>query len=372
MQRVLVVLMLALVACAPTSVRQLDSFVERKPDPKLDQGAHNAPVEWWYVNGHLETPSGPKGFAAAIFQVLIPPNLTVNGVSAANLIPGPLYFGHYSTVDKTTGRFQYAELSTLPTATPDIKAHSASASKQQTDVRLGDWRMVRDANDVFNMNFKLSDGTDNLQIRLEPTRPLVVHGPGWSGSRETGRMYYYSATRLRVTGTMNDQPVSGIAWFDHQWGGGFGLDASGVDGGDGSASLNPRWDWFSLQLEDGRDIMVYRVKNARGGIADEYVSVNTPDGRVTSSRNFSLRPLSTHKASSGAEYPVLWVLRLESGERFEIVTLANNQEVRSEATAGFSYYEGAVRVSGPSSGVGYMELTGYGPMRNLLNPFGQR
>ncbi len=355
MKHFLVALMaLTLVACAPA--RSLDPFQERKPDPIKDQGAHNAPVEWWYLNGHLETASGPKGFAAAIFQVLLPPNTKVGGISAQSLIPGPLFFGHYSVIDKTTGRFDIAERSSLPNAAPEI-ASAGSATRERLDVKLGAWQIVRGDDGAYSTKLTLKDGS-LLDATLTPERPEVIHGPGWSGSLETGRMYYYSATRLRVTGTLNGQPVTGIAWFDHQWGGG---------DGDGSSSLSPRWDWFSLQLNDGRDMMVYRVKNAKGGIADEYVSITSGNGQATSSRVFKLRPLSTWKSGTGAEYPVVWVLTLENGERFDISAVSNNQEVRSEATAGFAYYEGAVKVTGAATGVGYMELTGYAPV--VSNPF---
>ena len=353
-------IVLTLAACAPA--RALDPFVERRPDPVKDQGAHNAPIEWWYVNGHLDTPSGPKGFAAAIFQVLLPPNLKVSGLSAQSLIPGPLFFGHYSVVDKTTGRFEIGERSSLPNAAPQI-AGTGSAATERMDVKLSDWRMSRGANGAYQMRLSITQDGQPLDIALAPERPEVVHGPGWSGSPETGRMYYYSATRLRVTGRLGDQPVTGIAWVDHQWGGG---------DGDGSSSITPRWDWFSLQLDDGRDMMVYRVKNAKGQVADEYVSI-TSGGEATSSRVFKLRPLSTWKSGTDAEYPVVWVLTLENGERFDISAVTNNQEVRSEATAGFAYYEGAVKVTGASTGVGYMELTGYAPV--VSNPFaalGQR
>lgn len=345
---------LGLAACAPA--RALDPFVERKPDPILDQGAHNAPVEWWYLNGHLETKSGPKGFAAAIFQVLVPPNAKLGGISAQSIVPGPLFFGHYSMTDKTTGRFEINERSSLPTAALEIAA-TGSAARERMDVQLGAWRMARGDDGVYTTKLALKDG-GLLEATLTPERPEVVHGPGWSGSLETGRMYYYSATRLRVTGTLNGEAVTGMAWFDHQWGGG---------DGDGSASTTPRWDWFSLQLADGRDMMVYRVKNAKGQVADEYVSINSGDGQASSSRVFKLRPLSSWKSRTGAEYPVVWALTLENGERFDISAVTNNQEVRSEATAGFSYYEGAVKVTGASTGVGYMELTGYAPVVN--NPF---
>ncbi|NJK46358.1 MAG: carotenoid 1,2-hydratase, partial [Pleurocapsa sp. SU_196_0] len=181
------------VACAPSPTRNLEPFVERKPDPILDQAAHRAPVEWWYLNGHLETASGPKSFAAAIFQAFIPDNASYN---LAQLFPGAFYFGHYSVLDAANGTFQSSELSSLPRARPDIAVKDASASEERMDVRLGAWRMTRESDGVYTARFDLK-GKDRLELRLRPTRPEAIHGPGWSGTKETGRMYYYSATRSR-------------------------------------------------------------------------------------------------------------------------------------------------------------------------------
>jgi predicted secreted hydrolase len=359
MNRVLLLGFAALmVACAPTPVRNLEPFVERQPDPVLDQAAHRAPVEWWYLNGHLETASGPKSFAAAIFQAFIPDNASYN---LAQLFPGAFYFGHYSVLDITKGTFQSAELSSLPRARPDIAVKDASASEERMDVRLGAWRMTREGDGVYTARFDLR-GKDRLELRLRPTRPEAIHGPGWSGTKETGRMYYYSATRLEVSGTFNGEPASGIAWLDHQWGGG---------DGDGSSSITPRWDWFAMQLEDGRDLMVYRVRNEKGGIADQFASVVNPDGSVTEDRKFIMQPWQWWTSpKSGARYPINWWVKLSDGTSLTVRSRLPDQEVESRATAGFNYYEGAVSVGGSVKGVGYMELTGYAPQTNpFINPF---
>ena len=361
MKSVWLLTLLVLAACAPA--RTLEPFTERRPDPIRDQGAHRAPVEWWYLNGHLETPSGPKGYAAAIFQVLIPESSQLGLIPLASVFPDAFYFGHVSMVDKTTGAFRSSELSTLPGAKPDVKTTVGSAATDRMDVRLGDWRMARETNGVYTVKTSMQ-GKEPLELTLTPERPEVIHGPGWSGTKDTGRMYYCSATRLRAQGTLNGEPVTGLFWFDHQWG--------GSDGGDGSAYITPRWDWFSLQLEDGRDLMVYRVRNAQGGTADLFVGLHTPDGRSSEIREFTLSPWRYWKAPSGASYPLDWFLKLPDGTALTIRAVTDNQEVQSRATAGFNYYEGAVQVTGSVRGVGYMELTGYDtPRANpFSNPFG--
>ena len=46
-------------------------------------------------------------------------------------------------------------------------------------------------------------------------------------------------------------PVTGTAWFDHQWG-----DFIAVGGGG--------WDWFAVNLEDGTDLMLSLVRDTDG------------------------------------------------------------------------------------------------------------
>lgn len=361
MKRLLLAAVALLVACAPTASRgALEPFVERRPDPLRDQGAHRAPVEWWYLNAHLETKSGTKGIAAAIFQVYIPDNTPYN---LANLFPNALYFGHYSIVDKQNGLYQSAEYSTVPRAKPEIAVGVGFADTKRMNVGLGDWRLERLNNGVYTAKFSLK-GKETINLNMRPLRPEAIHGPGWSGNLETGRMYYYSATRLEISGTYNGESVGGIAWLDHQWGGGVGS-----DGGDGSASFAPRWDWMSMNLEDGRDIMIYRVRNEKGGISDRFASIVAPNGKTTEERDFEMQPWEWWESPSGGRYPVRWYIRLKDGTVLNVKPVVNAQEVEARATAGFNYYEGAIAISGSTRGVGYMELTGYTPMRNpFANP----
>ncbi len=361
MKRFLLLLGAVLVACAPSTMRPLEPFVERKPDPILDQGAHKAPIEWWYLNAHLETKTGTKGIAAAIFQVYIPDGTPYN---LASLFPDALFFGHYSIVDKQTGSFQSSEYSTVPRAKPDVATKIGFADTKVMNVGLGDWRMTREANGIYTAKFGIKN-RETVDLKLRPTRPEAIHGPGWSGNFETGRMYYTSATRLEISGTYNGEPVSGIAWLDHQWGGGLGAS------GDGSASSSPRWDWMSMNLEDGRDIMLYSLRNEKGEVSDRFASIVKPDGSTSEERNFEMQPWDYWVSpTSGGKYPVRWYVRLKDGTVLNIKPVVNAQEVEARATAGFNYYEGAISISGTTRGVGYMELTGYTTMKNpFANPF---
>jgi len=149
-------------------------------------------------------------------------------------------------------------------------------------------------------------------------------------------------------------PVEGSSWLDREWG------TSSLEKGQSG------WDWFALQLSDGRDLMFYRLRRGDGG-ADPF-SAGTlvlPDG--------SFRPLSPddvrveilehwRSPESGARYPSRWRLRLPTeGLELEVVPRVADQELRTAVR----YWEGAVGVRGtargkPVEGDGYVELTGYG------------
>jgi predicted secreted hydrolase len=71
--------------------------------------------------------------------------------------------------------------------------------------------------------------------------------------------------------------------------------------------------------------------------------------------------LDTYRASSGAEYPSKWELRVPSRSiELTITPLIPDQEHRTSIL----YWEGAVSAKGsindkPVSALGYVELTGY-------------
>ncbi len=353
-----------LLACAPA--RNLDPFVERRPDPMIERGAHNSPLEWWYINGHIETPSGKtKTFALAVFQVLLPPETPYY---LANIFSGPLFFGHYSFASATENSFLYSERSTFPNPRTGQAKFSGLAEQSRMNVQLGDWQIARSGNGDYQIRASLENSVALLNFNLRPLRPEVLHGPGWSGSKETGRMYYYSATRLEISGTLDGENVKGVAWLDHQWGGGVGTT------GDSSASFTPRWDWFSLQLNDGRDLMVYQIRNAAGQVMDAFISETRGDGVSTESRKFKLQPFKYWTNQDGVRYPVAWTLKLEDGTLITMRASQDNQEVRTFNTTGFPYYEGAVELVGGVTGVGFVELTGYVPAQfsPFMNPFGYK
>jgi predicted secreted hydrolase len=200
----------------------------------------------------------------------------------------------------------------------------------------------------------------SLDLELAATKPLVAHGDrGLSakGDESGNASYYVGYTRMSGRGTIGtgggEAQVTGEAWFDHEW---------------STSALGPGavgWDWFSLQLEDGRELMLFQVRREDGSI--ERASGGTLVGRDGRARHLGREDASIDvlrrwtSPESGGRYPSRWRLRVPSEEldlAVEPWLLA--QEMRTSLV----YWEGAVRVSGSSrgravSGAGYVELTGY-------------
>jgi predicted secreted hydrolase len=153
--------------------------------------------------------------------------------------------------------------------------------------------------------------------------------------------------------------VRGTVWYDHEWSGG------------AYDSTLAGWDWFGLRLEDGRSVMLYRMRDRRGatsylfgGIADRAGRVRTfQDGDVTMS---ALRYWTSPE--TGARYPLAWDITIRPGEepplRLKLSAALSNQELDTERSTRVAYWEGYVtgkeEERDPDQEVeGYMELTGY-------------
>jgi predicted secreted hydrolase len=146
--------------------------------------------------------------------------------------------------------------------------------------------------------------------------------------------------------------VAGNSWMDREW----------------STSALPEdqvgWDWFALQLSDGRDLMFYQLRLRDGGI-DPFSSgtVIGADGSRLSlaSDDVQIQVLDRWESPLGDSYPSKWRVRIPDAALDLVITpYIENQELDLSVR----YWEGAVRISGTSSGQpiggsGYVELTGY-------------
>ncbi len=200
-----------------------------------------------------------------------------------------------------------------------------------------------------------------FDLTLLPSREAVLHGEGGFSRKSAdgaAASQYYSLPRLATEGTLRDGgrawQVRGESWMDHEF---------------TSSLLSARqvgWDWFSLRLRDGRDLMLFVLRKADGGEDFRSGTLVAASGaaRGLGATEWALRPTGRWRsAASGAEYPSGWTLEMPGeGLRIRIAPDLPDQENRGVLGGGISYWEGSVTAStaeGQDIGRGYAELTGY-------------
>ena len=301
-----------------------------------DEGAHLTPVEWWYFNGHLTTETGAEySFHFVTFQSALPSGFT----------PRLMQVGW---ADHGKDAYLTAEKADAPLL---------EATSGEFDASLPPWNM-RGNGEEYSLSFQVGDyAVDMEAVSRKP--PALHHGDGLVDLGIAGKTYYYSRTRLAVTGALTvageTQKVSGNAWMDHQWGD-FSTRAIG-------------WDWLSLNLDDGSDLTVSVVWEQEGRKhITTYGTYVPPDSGAVHLPGDGITLDATGEWASeatGAVYPMGWTLRVEPLDME--ITLTPVQEKAEFAAMSFipvAYWEGAVKAEGvkagaPVTGKGFVEMAGY-------------
>ncbi len=312
-----------------------------------DEAPHRDLTEWWYYTGHMNaiTPDGRQhhyGFELVFFQ------------SLRSDYP-PIYTAHFAVSDITRGEFHYDQrrLSEPNAVIPDGTSTSGFA------ISINDWS-ARGLNGRDHLRASMDGYT--IDLSLDALKPPTLHnGNGLITYGLGGFSYYYSRTRMAVGGTLLDHQqsvqVSGEAWMDHQWGNFLTLGGGG-------------WDWFSIQLKDGSEMMLYVIRDASGQAISTYIGYIGSDGRDLQLPGNVLKiGVLDHWRSptTGITYPSGWRVEINAPQLQVNLTLQpelKNQELVVTQSTGNIYWEGAVSIQGQSTGhsvrgEGYVELTGY-------------
>ncbi|NLI83492.1 MAG: carotenoid 1,2-hydratase [Deltaproteobacteria bacterium] len=326
-----------------------------------DHGEHPGfQTEWWYYTGNVRSASGERfGFQLTFFRRQIAPS------SERDRWPHPasawrtqqVYVAHAALSELTAGRFHQGEA----VSRGAVGLAGVKQAAGETRVFLGNWetRITGESHQLtaFTPDF-------DLHLNLAPHKPPVLHGDaGYSlkGSTPEKASCYYSFTRMGVSGSLKVAgrviPVSGSAWMDHEF---------------SSAPLEAvyvGWDWFSLQLDDDTELMLYcmRKKDGSFGIPSSGTFVDA-SGKSTRLRrdDFQVDSLDSWKSPhSGATYPSRWRLRVHPLQAdLEVESNLSDQELRTGESTQVTYWEGSVsgrgtRLEKPVEVTGYVELTGY-------------
>ncbi|TDI34372.1 MAG: carotenoid 1,2-hydratase [Acidobacteria bacterium] len=331
-----------------------------------DHWAHDGyRTEWWYFTGHLEGGGRRFGYQFTFFRIGIvsePIELALDSDWASSHV----IMGHAAVTDLESGQHVFSEV--LYREMPLLASFD-----HDSEERIGWSRGPAGTKALWTLDFtgdgfRIAARDDRLEMGFELTtraaKPRIFQGPGGfsrKGKESGAASQYYSYTRLETSGelTMGGErfEVVGESWMDKEF---------------SSSQLEPQqvgWDWFSLQLDDGRELMLYIMRREDGTTDYAKGTVVSPDGeaRYLELEDFSFEATRYWVSpSTGARYPVAWRVRVPSeGLELEVRALVDDQENKSRFFGGVYYWEGAVTISvtglgGEALGRGFVELTGYG------------
>jgi len=319
-------------------------------------------IEWWYYTGNVKAKDGRRfGYQVTFFRV---------GIDAAPSNPSKwairdLYMTHLAISDPSGRRYRYAEK--LSRGGPGL----AGAATDQYRVWNDDWSATLDGPAPRSPGaganrhlLKANSQAAAIDLVLDEGKAPIIHGLGGisqKGAQAGNASHYYSLTRMPTRGSITVDgerfEVTGDSWMDHEF---------------GTSFLEPGqrgWDWLSIQLSDGRELMLYQLRRDDGS-RDPRSSgtlVGT-DGKAThlDVTTFSLTPgRATFKSQNGAVYPTEWSIAIPSEKLdLKVTTPLNDQELALARSTGVAYWEGVIDVAGtragqPLTGAGYLEMTGY-------------
>lgn len=347
-----------------------ESGFEQAVEPRpfqfpVDHGMHPGfRNEWWYVTGNVESAAGRRfGYQVTFFRIALAPPPVADKVvtQSPELHQSPwsadqLWMAHIALTD-VQGQQHFHDQRFARGA-----AGLAGQEDQPFRVWLEDWQLVGGQQAEFPWTVTVQADDFSLNLQLSPGKPMVLQGNAGLSQKSAGAgnaSYYYSFTRLATAGelSLGDERfvVSGQSWLDREW-------STSVLGDE-----QVGWDWFSLQLEDGYDVMFFQLRQASGQ-ADENSAGKwvLPDGQseILDMQDVQLLPLRewchAEPASGRGCYPVEWSIVVpEKNISWTVSAVVDDQLMQT----GITYWEGAVDIKDTSSGEllgrGYLEMSGY-------------
>lgn len=337
-----------------------------------DHGSHpEQKIEWWYYTGHLQTDEGRQfGYQLTFFRIGVAPNPPLDSPWAVR----DLWMTHLAISDIQKSTHHHDDR--LNRAGPGF----AGAAADHLKVWNEDWTATQSAAGDGPMVLTAKNTEIGLSLDLQNGKPPVFHGKeglSQKGAQEGNASHYYSLTRMPTAGTLTIKgerfKVSGESWMDHEF---------------GTSFLEPTqrgWDWLSIQLVDGRELMLFQLRKEDGS-ADPHTAgtLVSADGTThpLNADDFKLTPGDarwTSPATHGS-YPMTWQIEIPREQmRLNVNATFPEQEMTASSSPGLHYWEGVVSAQGdqsgkPLSGKGYLEMTGYGgaAMSRWFSPPGSK
>jgi predicted secreted hydrolase len=343
-------LFLLMVTCAPAQEYTLALPGYRFEFPRDYFNHEEYQTEWWYYTGNLRASDGHRfGFELTFFR-----QGTSRVQNSSPWFVHDLWMAHLALSDIDGQKFHHEErLNRAGAGIAGVESQTGLVWNGNWSAQIGERKEeIRAAGADFN-----------LALQLEAAKPPVVHGKNGVSQKAEGAghaSHYFSLTRLLTSGSIQLEgktfQVEGASWMDHEFFTG------------SMASNETGWDWLSIQLQDGSELTLYRLRHRDGSIepysSGSYVDADG-NGRFLALRDFAMTPGadSWKSPDTMVAYPMRWHVSVpQLALELEITTPLRNQELTGKF--GPSYWEGTIdvkgtRAGGQIGGNGYLEMTGY-------------
>ncbi|MBX9690007.1 MAG: hypothetical protein K2X27_25070, partial [Candidatus Obscuribacterales bacterium] len=208
--------------------------------------------EWWYFTGHLFTKEGKRyGYEVTFFRQAVHPSI------GAKESDETLHMVHFAVTDDEKKKFFYRQ-----------KYDSAASGKvkisppgQNLSLDHEGWSL-KQLDGQFAL--KLDNPNYSINLLLTPQKPPAIHGANGFIQKLPCKgcsSQYYSYTNLKTEGVLSvggaPSQVQGVTWMDHEF------------MSDPSLNKGLAWEWFSMQVDDGSELMLYRFPG-KDGMPNKY------------------------------------------------------------------------------------------------------
>lgn len=242
---------------------------------------------------------------------------------------------------------------------PHSQVKKTKIKQNPTELLYGDNKLTFFGEKEECFNVQLVEKNLGIDLQFTPVKPISLIGK----DGKPDDLYYYSFTKNSVQGQVQTEKgiesVKGQGWFDHQW----GVD-DGVIKGFG-------WNWFGLQLDDGRELLLNEMRsNKSKKTFSPMANLIERDGSIRFTRDVSFQKIKYWDSlKTKARYPIEWKIIIPEFS-IELHVIATFQEQEMPIIGPLqAIWEGTCNLSGQETlsngkrktldGKGFMELVGY-------------
>lgn len=338
MRNCIFVFLLFIVACSKPFVATHDVAKLAPQLPKQELPHPKNSLEWWYLTGFLTDEHGRTyGVEYVFFHFYTLDKISRVMVNVALSVPEDSSF-YYDYTIKPTKNY-------LPQQFP----LNFSLNNYHWEGKEGN----------YTVQAQMKKHPVGFKLTTQSTQAPILHGDsGYVYYGDIADAGYYSYSRLNTQGELylkgDTLKVTGLFWYDRQWNCG------------AVSPMKVSWDWMSIHLNNGSDLMIYRVKDPKknktiyGGTYRDSVSTYAlSDTSIYLSTNKYWKSPKSKKS-----YPLSWNIELSDIDaKLNLQAMFPNQELTvGQGFQRISYWEGMCTVTGTIkqknvSGNAYLEMT---------------